>query len=220
MLGESLRNIIDAIWDNVHEADEVLRRRDEVREHVIRISRDIIRESGYVVTSIHNEKIDEASQHLEKLNELFKEFSSILRNFPELRFTGLVFNAESEYVEARILYDIVVHGKAPSIAELSADPVSYLQGLLDVVGELKRLTLESVSKKDFHTAMNYFKIAEGIYEAVRPLDYPEALLPGVRRKTDIARAVVESLRSLLTDLKFRKELLDALESCREASRDT
>ncbi len=220
MLDESLQNIIDAIWNNVQEADGVLRRRDEVREHVIRISRDIIRESGYVVTSIHNEKIDEASQHLEKLNKLFKEFSSILGDFPELRFTGLVFNAESEYVEARTLYDIVVHGKVPSIAELSTDPVSYLQGLLDVVGELKRLTLESVGKKDFSAAMNYFKIAEGIYEAVRPLDYPEALLPGVRRKTDIARAVVESLRSLLTDLKFRKELLDALESCREANRNT
>lgn len=215
----SLQNVIDAIWDSVHEADEVLRRRDEVRERVIRISRDIVRESGYVVTSIHNGKIDDASQHLEKLNELFKEFSSVLRDFPELRFTGLVYNAESEYVEARILHGIVVHGKAPSMAELSVDPVSYLQGLLDVVGELKRLTLESVGKKDFHTAMNYFRIAEGIYEAVRPLDYPEALLPGVRRKTDVARAVVESLRSLLTDLKFRKELLDALESCREACRN-
>ncbi len=220
MSERSLQNIIDAIWDSVREADEVLRRRDEVRERVIRISRDIVRESGYVVTSIHNGKIDEAFQHLEKLNELFKEFSSVLRDFPELRFTGLVYNAESEYVEARILYGIVVHGKAPSMAELGVDPVSYLQGLLDVVGELKRLTLESVGKKDFRTAMNYFRMAEGIYEAVRPLDYPEALLPGVRRKTDVARAVVESLRSLLTDLKFRKELLDALESCRAAGGDT
>lgn len=214
------QDIIEAIWSNVQEADEVLRKRDEVREHVIRISRDIIRESGYVITSLHSEKISEATQHLEKMNELFKEFSSILRNFPELRFTGLVFNAEAEYVEARVLYDIAVHSRVPSIAELGTDPVSYLQGLLDVVGELKRLTLESVSKNDFNTAMNYFKIAEGIYEAIRPLDYPEALLPGVRRKTDVARAVVESLRSLLTDLRFRKELLDALELCQESIKNT
>ncbi len=214
------QSIIEAIWSNVREADEVLRRRDEVREHIIRISRDIIRESGYVITSLHNGKINEATQHLEKMNELFKEFSSILKNFPELRFTGLVFNAEAEYVEARILYDIAVRSEVPSIAELGTDPVSYLQGLLDVVGELKRLTLESVGRNDFDTAVNYFRVAEGIYEAIRPLDYPEALLPGVRRKTDVARAVVESLRSLLTDLRFRKELLDALEFCRESIRST
>ncbi len=217
---KSPQSIIEAIWSNVQEADKVLRKRDEVREHIIKISRDIIRESGYVITSLHSGEISDATQHLGKMNELFKEFSSILRNFPELRFTGLVFNAEAEYVEARVLYDIAVHNRVPSIAELGIDPVSYLQGLLDVVGELKRLTLESVSKNDFNTATNYFKIAEGIYEAIRPLDYPEALLPGVRRKTDIARAVVETLRSLLTDLRFRKELLDALELTRNLFRNT
>jgi len=204
--------MINSIWNNIQEADKVLKKRDEIREHIIKISRDIIRESGYVVTSIHNEKISEASQHLDKLNKLFKELSSTLENFTELRFTGLVFNAESEYVEARILYGIVVNGEVPSITELNADPVSYIQGILDVVGELKRLTLELVNKKDFPTAMNYFRIAESIYEAVRPLDYPDALLPGVRRKTDVARVVVESLRSLLTDLMFRQELLEALKS--------
>jgi len=42
--------------------------------------------------------------------------------------------------------------KVPSFKELGVDPVPYLQGLADVVGELRRHALDSVAKENLEEA--------------------------------------------------------------------
>ena len=101
----------------------------------------------------------------------------------------------------------------PSISDLGVDPVPYVQGLLDLVGELKRRILDLVRDDKYDEAYTLFKVAEAIYESVRTLDYPDPILPGVRRKTDVARTVTESLRTLLTDLESRRRLMESLRKC-------
>ncbi len=212
---EWLEEISRGLKELVEWADDVLARRDEAREELIRLSREIIRESGYVVTAVHRGDSGAVNNHLGRLKELFNMLMTKLNDVPELRHTGLIYNAESEYVEALVFYSIVMESRIPSKDELGSDPVPTLQGLLDVVGELKRYVLDLIKIGRLKEAEALASVAEGIYEALKPLDYPDALAPGIRRKVDVARMSTESLKSLLAEVSVRDALVKELRKTRD-----
>jgi translin len=205
--------IRNSLFLNVEKVRRVLEEKDVVRESVIKLGRDVVRESGYVITSIHSNRLDDALSHLRAMNDIFAKVWELSSKFPELRYSGLMNNIASEYVEAVVFYSIIAEGKIPSLEDLGVNGVQYIQGLLDVVGELKRFILDSLRDEDLKTSLELFRVAELIYELTKSLDFPEPLLPGIRRKVDVARSVVESLRTLLTDIKSRKELIQVLNEC-------
>jgi len=198
----------------VKEIDKFLKVKDEVREYMIKHSRDIIKEAGCVVIDIHRGDMDSASKRLVKLREYVREFLGKLKDHPELLYSGTVYGALSEYVEAEVFYSIINSMSIIDHKSIGVHPVPYMQGLLDVVGELKRYIINLVRSKDLTKAWRLFRIAEVIYESCRGLDYPEALVPGLRRKVDIARNVIESLRVFLTDIETRLELIESINKLR------
>ncbi len=202
------------IADIVRRIDEFLKIKDEIREEVIRKCRDIIRLSGYVITKIHLRNFSEAKELLLDLREMVRALNELLKDHPEIRYSGTVYSALSEYVEAEVFSAIISEGKVPSPEELNVHPVPYLQGLLDVVGELKRASIEAVRERRLSDSWEYLRIAEEIMNSCKSLDYPDALIPSVRRKVDIARNIVESLRSFLTDMELRMELINKLRECK------
>jgi len=200
MSDEDLHSSIERV---VKEIDEFLKVKDEVREYMIKHSRDIIREAGYVVTDIHRADMGSANERLVKLRGYVKEFLSKLKDHPELLYSGTVYSALSEYVEAEVFYSIINSMSIIDHRSIDVHPIPYIQGLLDVIGELKRYIINLVRSRDLTKAWRLFRIAEVIYESCKGLNYPEALVPGLRRKIDIARNVIESLRVFLTDIETR-----------------
>ncbi len=196
---EKLAEVIKAI-------DSYLSERDKVREEAIRLSRDVVRSSGWAVTAVHKGNMEEARAHLSEAEEKTRRLLEITRPYPELYYSGMVYNAVSEYVEARIFIDIITGRGLPGPDELGVQPVPYLQGLGDVVGELKRLALEMVRRDRFDVAWRLLEAMEQIYLQLRGLDYPDALAPGVRRKADTARRLVDDTKALLVDLENRYKL--------------
>jgi len=134
-------------------------------------------------------------------------------DYPELYYSGMVYNAVSEYVEARVFIDIITGKGLKGPLELGVQPVPYLQGLGDVVGELRRLALEYVRRENFKTAWRLLEIMEAIYFELRRFDYPEAIAPGIRHKADVARRLVDDTKAMLIDLEKRHELSLRLEKC-------
>jgi len=201
---ERLKSIIKAV-------DLYLAERDEVRERAIRLTREIIKSSGWAVTAVHKGDFNEAEEHLSVASEKSKELLFITREYPELYYSGMVYNAISEYVEAKVFIDLVRGRGLEGPDELGVQPVPYLQGLADVVGELKRLALEMVRRGDFESAWKMHAAMEAIYLELRGLDYPDALLPGLRRKTDVARRLVDETKAILTDLESRYKLISRLD---------
>ncbi len=207
---EAIRN---SLFLNIEEVRKVLEEKDGVRESIIKLGRDVIRESGYVITSIHSNRLEDALSHLKTMKDIFNKIWDLSSKFPELRYSGLMNNIASEYVEAIAFYSLITEGKIPSLEDLGVNGVHYIQGLLDVVGELKRFILDRLREEDFKIPLEFFRVAELIYELTKSLDFPEPILPGIRRKVDVARSVVESLRTLLTDIKSRRELIQVLNEC-------
>ncbi|MDP8003703.1 MAG: hypothetical protein RAK17_05925 [Caldisphaera sp.] len=71
--------------------------------------------------------------------------------------------------------------------------------------------MEAIRKNNFSKAWESLKLMESIYLEIRGLDYPDAILPGVRHKADVARALVDETKAMLIDLQSREDLKEYLE---------
>ena len=98
----------------------------------------------------------------------------------------------------------------PSYRELGVPHIPYLQGLGDAVGELRRYIIDLLREERYEEAREYLEVMETIYQHLKKLNYPEALIPGVRHKVDVARRLLEDTKILylntLNSYKLRKRL--------------
>jgi len=192
--------------------DDVLGVKDSVREEVIRLSREIIRFSGEAVRMIHLGRLGDARDNLSSAGERVRSLVSRLRDHPDLFYSGLVYNCLSEYVEAYVFYSLVVESRMPSLKELGVPYIPYLQGLGDVIGELRRYIIDLLNREEYEKARVYLDVMETIYQWLRKLNYPDALMPGVRHKVDVGRRLIEDTKVLylntMNSYRLRRKLED------------
>ncbi len=176
--------------------EEELDEKDSVREIAIKSARVIIRMSSQSIIMMHRR--EDESEIVRKLKEEIWHLKSLLTNqYPDLLYSGFVQNAFQEYCESQI-FRAIIHGKPiPSHKDLGMNPESYLMGMGDVVGELRREVLEALKNEDFKRAEEYLSIMEEIYEMLMRFNYPSGLVP-LKPKQDTARALIEKTRGELT----------------------
>ncbi|MEM1928214.1 MAG: haloacid dehalogenase [Acidilobaceae archaeon] len=194
------------LFDAITRIASYLDERDAVREDAIRASREIVRLSKRVLKHVRERDIAKARETWGALKRTVAELVERLEPYPDLLYTGLVYNALCEYVEASIVLKIAEGSDIESHEELLVPPVPYLQGVADAVGELRRLSLLAVKRGDFSEAWRLAEWMEAILEALQQLDYPDALIPGVRRKVDAARRLVDDTLAFLVELDARRAL--------------
>ncbi|MEB2792726.1 MAG: haloacid dehalogenase [Caldisphaeraceae archaeon] len=193
------------IEEIIDEVDSYLKTIDLAREEIVKISREVIRNSGWSITEIHKGEMIEAKKYLDLCRNFAMRLQEVAKPHPEIANSGLVYNAISEYVEAEIFFNIIEHRYIPSFKELNVHPIPYLQGIGDVIGELRRYMLELIRKGKLKPAWEFMDIMESIYLQLRNLDYPDAIIPGVRHKSDVARALIDATKSMLVDLQSRED---------------
>ncbi len=203
--------MLKLVREEVAKIDEVLAKRERIRDQMIKRSRDVIRYSSWLVNAIHRGDLREAENYLKELEKAVREFLNYARSDPYLYHTGIVSSTLAEYVEARLFYSIVVEGRILRREELGVDEVAYLQGLGDVIGELRRLALDLLRVSEIDAASKLLDLMEIMYYELRGLEYPDALMPGVKHKVDVARRLVDDTKALLLEVKGRREVLEALE---------
>ena len=76
--------------------------------------------------------------------------------------------------------------------------LAYLHGIPDFVGELRRVTLDSLRRKDIVTAVKALDLMDELYSYLITLDFPDGLTYNLRKKTDFARNITEKTRGDLT----------------------
>lgn len=169
----------------------------EKKERVMGLSRELIRLTGKCVTLMHCGEMDSARKMLGRVALLVKRLRSADRGFE--------YNSQQayqEYVEAAALYSMLKEERIPSNGELGVDGASYLLGLLDAVGELKREVFEALRKDELEKAELYYSFMAEIHDSLLPLRFSSSLIPDFRKKQDVARIQLESASSEL--LSFRR----------------
>ncbi len=206
-----LRGVIATVRKSIEVIDSILQLKDSVREEIIKTCRDIIRLSGDAITYVHLGELEKANESIEKAKELVEKVLQLVDPHPELKYSGIVNNALSEFVEAKLVLTLVSEGRVPSFEELGFHYIPYLNGLCDFVGELKRMAIDAIHRDDYAYARKLLQIMEGVYSELRKLDYPDALTPGLRHKVDVMRRIIEDLRAFMVDMEKRWTLIKLLE---------
>ncbi|UCE16899.1 MAG: hypothetical protein JSV12_04685 [Candidatus Bathyarchaeota archaeon] len=196
----SLKSILDKI-------EEELKKKEEVRQELQKDMRKATRLSKQAILFVHQERFDEAEKLLKEASELLAKRDEIAKNHPELIYTGLVNAAFEEYVEANTLLTLIKEERFISPEELGVPSVSYVLGLSDVIGELRRRTLDSLRRGDVEIAEKCMQTMEQIYTELTAMDDAYFLVSGLRRKCDVTRRVIEATRGDLT-IEARRSSLE------------
>lgn len=182
---------------NLNEIVNYLDELDSCREKLLKISRDIIRYSKKIIHSIQQEEFSTSEKLIREMTVLKEEFMRIASKVPRLYHSNMVCNVLVEYVESYVVYAIVTRGKVPLFRDLNVEPIPYILGVLEAVGELRRLALEYVRKGDLDRADRVLNFMEGIYMELSVLNYPDSILPGFRRKCDLVRRMLDDTKNVL-----------------------
>ena len=167
----------------------------ERRDRVLKDSRDVISACSRTIIFVHTGKSKEAEKELARARSLLVRLKKS-SDGPSSRY---LVSPETEFVEASAVVALSRGGTVPSMESLGSSPEAYLLGLLDTVGELKRLALDSVMQKKLSRARRYFEVMQDLYSLCSPFAAYDHVVNGARRKIDVARMLVEDTRGLLVE---------------------
>ena len=196
--------------DNLETIAEDIRRdlaaRDEAREKMLPLCRDAIRFCSQAIRAIHRQEFPVAATNLDMAGQA----ATAVEAFPELGSAGIVRDAQKELAEGHITLSLVSGRELPSPDDLHIEGATYLNGLGEAVGEVRRYVLDSMRHGDLSRGEELLGIMDDVYSVLVTMDYPDALTGGLRRTTDMVRGVLERTRSDLTLALQQKTLEEKL----------
>ncbi len=196
---------LDQIADHVREKLDAL---NEARDKALVQTRTLTRHCAHTIRAVHREEREIAETELAAAQKIVDGLVTMLRvNYPSLYFAGYTQDALKEYAEARIVYALVDGLPLPTVEDLDMEPATYLKGLAEAVGELRRRILDILRGGHSNEAERLLSYMDEIYAVLVTMDYPDAVTYGLRRQTDITRGIIERTRGDIT-LSFRQQQLE------------
>jgi translin len=176
------------------------------REKLIKESRDVISLCSKSIVSIHSSDFKEAR----RLRNEAKKKLAALRKVANVDLIRYLMTPEQEFVESSVMFSLRARGDIPELAELGVLPSSYILGLLDAIGELKRSVYDSIRRGDMQTAEQFFSTMEALFVMISPFAVYDNIVQGLRRKLDVARMLIEDTRATVTEEARRLEFMDSV----------
>ena len=189
------------------QARKDLSAKDEAREKMLPLCRDVIRYSGNAIRAVHRQEFGKAEELLKTARSMLTEAEKAVEDYSELNSTGIVRDAQKEFAEANITLALVTDKSLPRPEGLGVDAAAYLNGLGEAVGEVRRYLLDAMRQGDLSRGEELLTTMDDIYSVLVTIDFPDAITGGLRRTTDMVRGVLERTRSDLT-LAMRQEALE------------
>ena len=153
------------------------------REQLIKESRDIIILCSQSIVSIHQGHIQTSQLKLDKAKDLYLSLKK-LAHTDLLRYLAM---SEQELVECSLLMSIVKNETFPGLNEMGVSSQAYLFGILDCIGEIKRM----------------------IYD-MYPFSIYDNIVTGIRKKLDVCKILIENTRELITEEARRSIIIESL----------
>jgi translin len=194
------------IAERIHQALEA---RTRVRDQALAQARKLTRHSANAVRAIHRDEIETADQNLSEGRAIFQSLRADLADFPELYFAGYTQDAIKELAEASITCALIRNLPLPSPEELEVEYATYLNGLAEAAGEMRRRCLDILRQGYSQEAERLLGLMDDIYETLVTMDYPDAVTNGLRRQTDVTRSLLERTRGDLT-ISLREQHLEGI----------
>ena len=183
-----------------------LERTNSSREFLIKNNRSVVINCSQAIISIHKKDLVTAKKKIKKAKEeLIK-----LKQKAEGDLNRYVLTPEQELVEAVSLLSIIEGKDIPSYKSLKISGESYILGLLDCIGELKRQVIDTIRVGNLKKAESLFDVMENLYLMLYPFATYDKIVKESRRKLDVNRSLVEDTRTILTEEIRRQELIETI----------
>ncbi|KPL06934.1 haloacid dehalogenase [bacterium SM23_57] len=195
---------LEEIIEQIHRSFEI---RTRARDQALKQARILTRFSANAIRAVHRNEHELAQEHLSKAQSLVDALNQDLNDHPDIYFAGYTQDAMKEFAEASITYALINHQSLPMPDVIKVEYNTYLKGLAESAGELRRKCLDILRHGHSEEAESLLNHMDDIYAVLVTMDYPDAITGGLRRLTDIVRGITERTRGDLT-LSLRQERLE------------
>ncbi|MBI4731710.1 MAG: haloacid dehalogenase [Chloroflexi bacterium] len=168
------------------------------RDKALTQARALTRECALAIRAVHREETDVMQNHLDEAARLAAALRTGLEPYPDLYHSGYTQDALKEYAEANITCALIRRQPLPTPQELGIVPHTYLNGLSEAVGELRRRILDILRHGYSEEVELLLGHMDDIFSVLVTMDYPDAITYGLRRQTDVARSIIERTRGDVT----------------------
>jgi translin len=199
----TLKNVKPALNKIAKSLEEI----QDAREFLLKNSREIIILCSRAIIAVHKGDLKVGKNYLKQAETLLKKYKK--KATVELR--RYLITPEQEFVEAACLIAIVEKKEIPLDKKLGVMPESYVLGLLDCIGELKRMVFDKIRIGEIDEATRVFDVMEDLYLDLYNFSMYDKVVKEARRKIDVNRILVEDVRSAITEEKRRAELIKTLQ---------
>ena len=183
-----------------------LERTNSSREFLIINNRAVIINCSQAIISIHKKDLVTAKNKIKKAKEQLAKLKQ--KAIGDL--DRYVLTPEQELVEAISLLAIIEGKDVPSYWSLKVSGESYILGLLDCIGELKRQVIDTIRVGNLKKAEGLFDMMENLYLMLYPFATYDKIVKETRRKLDVNRSLVEDTRTILTEEIRRQKLIETI----------
>lgn len=197
-------NELDQIIERIHVSFED---RTKVRDQALQQTRMLTRHCANAIRAVHRGDCKLAHEHLTDARLLVDELNKNKTDYGDLFYAGYTQDALKEYAEATITHAVINQEPLPIPETLNIGYATYLCGLAETAGELRRRCLDILRHNEIEEAERLLGIMDQIYAVLVTMDYPSAITGGLRRLTDIVRGVTERTRGDMT-MSIRQERLE------------
>lgn len=196
----------EKVKTSLNNISKSLSKTQDKREFLLKNTREVVNLCSRTIIAVHKDDINAAKSKLTKADRLLKKYRK--KSSPEIQ--KYLITPEQEFVEAASLIAIAEKKDIPSDKKLSVMEESYVLGLLDCIGELKRMIFDKIRGNDVKEATRVFDVMEDLYDSLYGFSMYDKVVKEVRRKIDIARKLVDDARSVITEEKRRTQLNENL----------
>ena len=176
------------------------------REFLIKNTRDVVILCSHSIIAVHKGDLKLAKQKIKKAEAVLK----VNQKKAGVKFQKYIITPEQEFVEAHSFLAIVENKEIPSLKSLKVSEESYILGLLDCIGELKRFVLDNIRNDQLKKADRIFNVMENLYQTLYPFAMYDKIVKETRRKLDVNRILVEETRAVITEEIRRNHFVKAL----------
>ena len=186
---------LESIADQIRQKFDV---RTALRDQTLAQARRLTRACSLAIRAVHRDDKEAMEMQLTEGGNLADKLHNDLKEHPDLYYAGYTQDALKEFVEASVACALIQNHPLQTPEELGVEDATYLNGLAEVVGELRRRTLDILRHGYSQEAERLLSSMDEIYSVLVTMDYPDAITSGLRRQTDLARGIIEKTRGDVT----------------------
>ena len=180
------------------------------RDEALKQARQLTRACSLSIRAVHRDDKEAMDANLAEAHRLADMLRNELQGYPDLYYTGYTQDALKEFVEANVTCALIQSEPLQTPEQLGVEDATYLNGLAEVIGELRRRTLDILRSGYSQEAERLLGHMDDIYSVLVTIDYPDAITNGLRRQTDLVRGIIEKTRGDVTLSLRGQHLVEAI----------